>query len=281
MVDIISRKAWGAQDPKRAYTSYKGSEGILGHHLGDGVKREPRRVDYAALMRQTQAFHMGPSRNWNDFAYGFGIGGGRAYMGRGFGVIDGADTDRGRLMHSVLWLGDSTVNEIPEEDILVWWALVEEHDRRYGHKTIGGHKDVNPTGCPGDSFYRAIQKGRPIRVPTYPSITVKDEEMAQYTVKNAHNVSITYRIENQQVVASWRNPDGHRTPWEIIRQDLNLKVVALQQPLVNGPGIWLPMSVRTDAYGVLLMSLIQGTPGARFELISTDELEKYFEGLPK
>lgn len=182
MADVVSRSGWNARAPKVAPTRLAASEGILVHHLGDGVKRDPARTDYPALMRQTQNFHM-DGRGWNDFAYGWAVGGGKVYEGRGWGWIDGADTGRGRVMHSVLWLGDSYVNQPPQADLDAIAQVVDEHDRRYGHHTIGGHRDVNATGCPGDGLYAWLTAGRPTSTPSTPAQSGahrKDAYMARH-----------------------------------------------------------------------------------------------------
>lgn len=165
-MDFVSRTDWGARPPKYPYTPLSSSDGIIVHHLGDGVVRDPARTDYAALMRQTQNYHM-DHHGWNDFAYGWAVGGGRIFKGRGWGVIDGADLGVGRTMHSVLWLGDSYVNDVPEADLAAINTVIAEHNAIYGTHYIGGHRDINATGCPGDHLYHWLEIGRP--GPTPPS----------------------------------------------------------------------------------------------------------------
>lgn len=272
---IVSRREWNARPPKAPYTSLAGSEGIVAHHLGDGVVRDPSRTDYYALMRQTQNFHM-DGRGWNDFAYGFGVGGGKAFMGRGWGVIDGADTDIGRVMHSVLWLGDSFANEIPAEDMAVIWALFDEHNRIYGRKFEGGHRDINATGCPGDNIYAQLKAGRPVNIPTYPTPLFKIEEPAMYTVKNANGVAMTMRVDAGRLLNSWRGPDGVRVPWaEIIPGTV---VKNLGEPIASGTMIWVPIIASTQ-FGDLMLTLVQMNPGEIFKVWNTDQLHDILSSL--
>lgn len=273
-MDIISRSAWGARSPKAPYVAIAGSEGILAHHLGDNVVRDPNRTNYAELMRQTQNFHM-DGRGWNDFAYGFAVGGGRAYMGRGWGVIDGADTDRGRLMHSVLWLGDSFVNEIPDTDMAVIWALFDEHNRIYGKKFEGGHRDVNSTGCPGDHIYAKLQTGRPVSVPVIQQPLNFYKDTSMYTVTNADGLVITYRIKNNILEASWRNLDGTRSKWAPVVEG---KTLNLGQPTTAGTQIWIPTVMET-AFGDINTTLVQSKPNEIFKVWITDELHKVLSSL--
>lgn len=183
--EVVTRREWGARPPKTPYTALTDSEGILVHHLGDGVKRDPETTDYAALMRQTQNFHM-DGRGWNDFAYGWAVGGGKIYEGRTWGWIDGADTGRGRVMHSVLWLGDSYQSAPTSQDLGALNAVIAEHQARYGQDSyIGGHRDVNATGCPGDLLYAWLRAGRPApRPPVDPPVSTPEPSKEKYMARH-------------------------------------------------------------------------------------------------
>lgn len=273
-MEIVSRSAWGARSPKTPYTNLVGSEGILAHHLGDNVVRNPYRTNYADLMRDTQDFHM-DIRGWNDFAYGWGVGGGRVYTGRGWGVIDGADTGIGRVMHSVLWLGDSYVNPIPDEDMALIWALFDEHNRIYGKKFEGGHRDINATGCPGDNIYAKLQVGRPVHIPSIPQSPNLFKDPSMYTVTNADGLVITYRIKNNVLEASWRNLDGTRSKWATVIEG---KTLNLGQPTTAGTQIWIPTIMET-AFGDVNTTLVQSKPNEIFKVWLTDELHKVLSSL--
>lgn len=184
-VQVVTRQEWGARPPKAPYTRLADSEGIVVHHEGDGVSRDPETTDYAAYMRSTQRYHM-DTKGWNDIAYGWAVGGGKIYEGRTWGWIDGADTGRGRVMHSVVWLGDSTVNAPPLEDLIAINAVIAEHQARYGATDfVGGHRDINATGCPGDHLYAWLQAGRPAPTPDPPTTTPtpsKEKYMARHQI---------------------------------------------------------------------------------------------------
>lgn len=282
MLDIVSRAAWGARPPKAPYTRLADSEGILAHHLGDGRVRNPATTDYAAVMRETQNFHMN-TRGWNDFAYGFGVGGGRIYMGRGFGWIDGADTDRGRVMHSVLWLGDSYKNAIPDEDMALIWALFDEHNRIYGRGFEGGHRDVNATGCPGDSIYNRLMLGRPAAPAPTPTPTPQEDDMPSplFTATNAAGVPITFMVEPEparRLVCTWHEPLRQEpSPWTVVVPGLE-NVLALGVPLVNGPAIWVPVVVGSG-FGPIPMTLIQPAVSAPWEAHTTVALTNFLRSL--
>jgi len=278
-MDIVSRDEWGAKSPKQPYTQLIGSEGIIGHHLGDNVVRNPINTKYAALMRQTQAFHMNNKR-WNDFAYGFGVGGGQIYMGRGFGYIDGADTGIGRIMHSVVWLGDSTVNRCPDEDMALIWALFDEHNRIYGKKVEGGHRDINATSCPGEDIYSKLQKGRTYSTsPVSQTQTRKPRSKNMYAVVNADfGVERFVLRSNGEVWNQWQDlPNKTFSHWQ--RTFEGTWFEGLSQPVRVGPRtLW--MGVSGDAsFGFVHMTAINDGPGLGWKLHVTNQLINYLESI--
>lgn len=220
-VPVVTRREWGARPPKAPYTALTGSEGILVHHLGDGRSRDAATTDYAAVMRQTQDFHM-DGRGWNDFAYGWGVGGGRIYEGRTWGWIDGADTGKGRVMHSVLWLGDSYVNAPTIEDLTAINAVIAEHQRRFGATDfVGGHRDVNATGCPGDNLYAWLAAGRPAPTPNPPTSTPepsKERYMARHQIfQTGPDLELMAEVGigafGFVVIRTQTQPNSNFTPW--------------------------------------------------------------------
>lgn len=275
-MDVISRDAWSARPPKSPYTNLNSSNGIILHHLGDGVERDPNNTDYAALMRQTQNYHM-DHHGWNDFAYGFAVGGGKIYMGRGFGVVDAADIGDGYLMHSVVWLGDSIVNTCPDEDMALIWSIFDEHNNMYGKKVEGGHRDINQTACPGDDLYAKLQLGRQhYDVEQYPKTKVRSSDM--YTIKNAAGAKECFVLRsNGEIWNQWQEiPQVTFSKWNKTLDGSCWE--SLAEPLRVGSATWL--NVAGDfGYGFLNMTAIQKSPGKPWSLHITDELSKYFASL--
>jgi hypothetical protein len=166
-MNVVSRDQWGARPPKKPYTALAGSQGIAGHHVGAGAV-PPTTFDQAvARIRGTQNYHM-DDQDWNDLAYGFMVGAGRVFEGRGWGWIDGADTGAGRLMHSVCWMGDSNDYDIPAADLAAIAWVIDEHQRRYGNLPVVGHGQINATDCPGDRLEAWLAAGRPVSKPAPP-----------------------------------------------------------------------------------------------------------------
>lgn len=275
-MDVVSRSEWGARPPSKPYSQIYGSEGIIVHHLGDGVSRNPSTTDYPALMRQTQNYHMNHHK-WSDFAYGFAVGNGKIYMGRGFGVVDAADTGPGYLMHSVVWLGDSTVNECPDKDMVLIWSIFDEHNKMYGKKVEGGHRDINQTACPGNSINTKLQLGRGhYVVPEYPKNKVRGSDM--YTIVNGAGAKECFVLRaNGEIWNQWQELPGVTfSKWNKTIDGACWE--SLAQPLRVSGAIWL--NVAGDfGYGFLNMTAIQASPGKPWTLHITDELAKYLASL--
>jgi len=275
-MNIVTRAEWGAREPFQPYTNLVGSEGELAHHTGDGVARDPATTDYPAMMRQIQNSHM--AKGWNDFAYGHAVGGGRIFMGRGFGVVDAADLDRGYLMHSVLWLGDSTVNEIPDQDMALVWAVFDEHNRIYGKKFEGGHRDVNPTGCPGDNIYSKLQQGRSASNAVQAFSTIKPRSPEMNTIINSSGGRECFALRsNGEVWNQWQElPAVTFSAWNKTLDGDRWETLA--KPLLVGKAVWLNLA-GDYGFGFLNMTAIQSGPGEAFVLHVTNELNKFFAGL--
>lgn len=169
-MDYVDRGEWGARPPKQPYTGIASSSGLAIHHVGAHAK-PPESVEAAkSRLRGIQNYHM-DTKGWNDIAYGWAVSAGRIFRLRGWGVIDGADTGAGRLMHSVCWLGDGNDYTPTEADKAAINAVVAEHARLYpgAASTVLGHRDINSTDCPGNQLYAWLQNGRPGAVPPPPS----------------------------------------------------------------------------------------------------------------
>lgn len=226
-VEVVSRREWGARPPKAPYTKLADSEGIVVHHEGDGVSRDPATTDYAAYMRATQRYHM-DTKGWNDIAYGWAVGGGKIYEGRNFGWIDGADTGVGRLMHSVVWLGDSYVNAPTLEDLIAFNAVIAEHAARYPHAALNvkGHRDINATGCPGEYLADWLKAGRPAPKPNLPTTTPelsKEQYMARHAIfqtrkpgtigENNLMAEVGIGAYGITMIRTQTQPNSNFTPW--------------------------------------------------------------------
>jgi hypothetical protein len=58
-------------------------------------------------------------------------------------------------MHSVVWLGDSSVAMPSDADLRAINAVLAEQ-ANHGQPTIVGHRDINATDCPGSNLTHAV-----------------------------------------------------------------------------------------------------------------------------
>lgn len=154
---IIGRTAWGARLSRGTAPQPYVIETVVHHTAGPGPSANTKRAE-KALMREIQAFHMGPSRGWSDIAYNLVImPSGRVYKGRGIGRIGAhvANNNTGRI--GICFAGNFE-NEQPTKKALasLRW-LVKNHPRLKG-KPVKGHRDFGGTACPGKNLYPITQK---------------------------------------------------------------------------------------------------------------------------
>ncbi|RWS08071.1 peptidoglycan recognition protein-like protein [Dinothrombium tinctorium] len=153
---IISREEWNAREP-RSVRRIPPVKHVFIHHTATG--RCDSQVSCSASMRSIQNFHM-DSNGWNDIGYNFLIGGdGNIYEGRGWNV-EGAHT-RGfnRNGIAISFIGNYQEQDAPSDMIEAAKKLIKcGVNKGYIVKKyqLHGHRDANPTLCPGNKLYKQI-----------------------------------------------------------------------------------------------------------------------------
>lgn len=157
MNKIITRASWQARPP-RSVARCVYVRNVLWVHHSTGAAPANSMDAEAEWMRGIQDFHMGPSRNWSDFAYNFAVApSGRVYEGRGANVW-GAHTVGHNDEPAVCLMGDYS-EQTPTAAMreAVWWLA--DH---LGMTELDGHRDANSTSCPGDeAMATLVNAGRP------------------------------------------------------------------------------------------------------------------------
>ncbi len=156
---VKSREAWGALGPVQPYVPHT-PVGVSLHHTGAPWHGHPGTEQY---LRNVQAFHIGPQREWEDIAYHYlvdlegGIWAGRPPTVRGNPSIYYDST--GVVLIS--FLGDYGTQDPSEAQVAAaartaaW--LVRRFELDPGRLT--GHRDHAPTSCPGDKLYGLLRDG--------------------------------------------------------------------------------------------------------------------------
>jgi N-acetylmuramoyl-L-alanine amidase len=156
---VRPRAAWGAAPPVQPYSPHTPKEVSL-HHTGAPWYGKPGPEQY---LRNIQAFHTGPEREWEDIAYHYLIDlDGVVWEGRP-PTVKGNPSIYYDVTGVVLisYLGDFD-SQVPTDtqlasasDVAAWLM------KRYTIPTtaLSGHRDHAPTNCPGDNLYHPLQDG--------------------------------------------------------------------------------------------------------------------------
>lgn len=239
---INYRSAWNARPPRKSYDLSPTVNAVVVHHAV--TANDYSAADVPGILRSIQAFHI-DSRGWDDIAYNFAVDKfGRIWEARGGGVtnavIGGHSLGANSLTSGIVALGNlstvpptqAMINAIGD---LAGWKLfihgtdpnsttsyrINADNMKYSEgqlvtlPTIMGHRDNNPTGCPGDFLYpqlgqirsRALAKqaelrGTPGLVPAPTIATNADGRAEIFAVAN-----------NQQLVHSWQTGPTTWSPW--------------------------------------------------------------------
>jgi hypothetical protein len=169
---VLERHDWGARNPGSMSVQVSPHEAFI--HHGAETDNDARHITSIArvttAMRGIQAFHMGPERKWSDIGYHYVVFQARGDMEHA--VICEARMVRyvpaAQLNHNTGTFAVCVYGTIDEGDPLrddTIRAIVQLLKGTRANltgaasiKTVGGHRDVTSTSCPGDSLYRALDR---------------------------------------------------------------------------------------------------------------------------
>jgi hypothetical protein len=133
------------------------------HH---GDESDANRINTGAEMRQAmrgiQAFHMA-TRGWSDIAYHYVVfqhqagqeKGAHVFHGRDPGHVPAAQLGHNTNTLAICVYGDFTKDGVHPGTIEAITAILDHHPALL---TVGGHRDVTQTTCPGSHLYAALDK---------------------------------------------------------------------------------------------------------------------------
>ena len=150
MVDIIPRAQWLARAPRSTSTANWSARDAFVQHYSAGPTNQ--------TVRQIQDFHM-DTNGWSDIGYNFLVtADGRAWEGRGWNRVGAHTADHNGHTIGVCFIGRAG-DDTPAARATLRW-LYEEACRRAGRILLQrGHRDYNPTTCPGDTLYPWVRAG--------------------------------------------------------------------------------------------------------------------------
>uniref|UniRef100_A0A8C0H7D3 Peptidoglycan-recognition protein n=1 Tax=Chelonoidis abingdonii TaxID=106734 RepID=A0A8C0H7D3_CHEAB len=156
---IISRRQWGARPPRIRVPLKTPVSFVIIHHTEGN--RCTSQASCSREVKGIQNYHMNTQR-WPDIGYNFLIGGdGRVYEGRGWRTVGAHAYGWSHRSLGFSFLGNFS-NRIPSAAALnAAKSLIQCAVKRGFLKrsyTLKGHRNMNPTSCPGNALYRVISK---------------------------------------------------------------------------------------------------------------------------
>lgn len=156
-VQLICRRAWGAQPPTGEFERHR-IRRLTVHH--SAVLLADNR-DAPAHIRSHQRSHQ--ARGWPDIAYHVVVDReGNAYEGRPMWAVPDTATDYDPTGHFTVMCEGNFEEQRPTRsqvaalvDVLAWASARFDVPPR----TIAGHRDHASTACPGDALQRLIEGG--------------------------------------------------------------------------------------------------------------------------
>jgi hypothetical protein len=157
--NVRSRESWGAAPPVQPFVPHV-PKGVSLHHTGAFWNGRPGPEQY---LRNIQAFHTGPQREWEDIAYHYLVDlDGVVWAGRPPTVMGNPSIyydAKGYVLIS--FLGDFGAQEPTEPQLVHSAETAAWLMKRFNiaPTALTGHRDHAPTTCPGDNLYRVLQDG--------------------------------------------------------------------------------------------------------------------------
>lgn len=159
MVKLYTRRQWGARPPARAMTP-QGSPREAFIHYSDSpdAERLDTLSEQKAAVRAIQDFHI-DGRGWSDIAYHYLVcqPRGRLRRARAFQGRDHLRVPAAQEGHNTGTLAICVIAG-PGDPISrnTRYAIEQLLRRHPSVRTVGGHRDVTSTDCPGDLLYAQI-----------------------------------------------------------------------------------------------------------------------------
>ncbi|WP_440100011.1 peptidoglycan recognition protein family protein [Streptosporangium sp. H16] len=165
-LDLVSRRSWGAREPRGSYDRLTSTKGVKIHYTGGHV--DPATLadhgQCVAAVRGIQGGHMN-GNGWMDVGYSLLVCSHRkVFVGRGLHRIPAANGPGLNSGHyAVLGLvGTSGVTEPPDAMLHgIRDAIEYLRDEGGAGKEIKGHRDGYATSCPGGPLYAWVKRGAP------------------------------------------------------------------------------------------------------------------------
>lgn len=153
---IIPRSGWGARAPTANRRQHDPDRFTIHHTVTANDDSTPKRT-----VKNIQNFHMG--KGWSDIGYHYLIDqDGKIYAGN---PVDRQGAHAGGQNHGnigIAFLGNYQDAQPDESQLESAGKLIRHLGDQYGidvsSSTVGGHRDVGSTACPGNHLYSKIDR---------------------------------------------------------------------------------------------------------------------------
>lgn len=175
-IDLVTRREWGAREPRGSYGRLTSTRGAKVHYTGGQVSSDivNDHAKCVAMMKAIQKYHM-DGNGWMDIGYSMvACPHRKVFEGRGPGRLPAANGAGLNSDHyAVLGLVGSSGLIQPNDAMLHAILDAVEYLRAKGGAgtEIKGHRDGYSTDCPGGPLYAWVKKGAPRPGGTSPTPT--------------------------------------------------------------------------------------------------------------
>jgi hypothetical protein len=165
-VRLWTREEWSAADPGDMLRNKKLLEAFVHHTTNANAKSIDSLAEQKAAMRATQNFHM-DHNGWADIGYAFvvfqphgGLENARVFQGRETRYVPAAQANHNAGTVPICVYGNYESEPVKPETVtaicrVIYW--VQRHHRK-SLVTVGGHRDVGQTQCPGGNLYAELDE---------------------------------------------------------------------------------------------------------------------------
>ncbi|KAK3585455.1 hypothetical protein CHS0354_003302 [Potamilus streckersoni] len=157
-VQIVSRSAWGATAPKSVSNLHLPVNLVFIHHTETPACHDP--ASCKSRVQNIQHYHIS-TNGWADIGYSFLVAeDGAIYEGRGWDRVGAHTEGYNQRGIAFSFIGSYSGSKPPAAALTAVKNMIQcgiSLGKVASGYHLYGHRDVNPTSCPGDALYHEIQ----------------------------------------------------------------------------------------------------------------------------
>lgn len=164
-VRLWTREEWNPRPPRPMTVNAALREAFIHHTTNDNAEGIDSLAEQKAAVKATQDYHM-LVRGWSDIAYHYvvfqpygGLENARIFQARETRWVPAGQEGHNTGTVPIVVYGNFDHDDgVKPETITAIVRLLKHVDENHGGtlKTVGGHRDVVGTECPGDTLYAKL-----------------------------------------------------------------------------------------------------------------------------